>query len=87
MCCKYEVAFKNLHSDKSPWNAHADGRDTPLWEQSIIIDQKKSLYKVKEAPWISWDLQESSKRSVLSQEFKEKKFLKEIVGNKRITAS
>lgn len=78
MCCKYEVALKNLYSDKSPWNAGAAGRDTALWEQSIILletkKKKKSLYKVKEAPWISWDLQESSKRSVLSQEFKEKSF-------------
>ena len=76
MCCKYEVALKNLHSDKSPWNADAAGRDTTLWEQSIILLEikKMSLYKVKEAPWISWDLQESSKRSVLSQEFKEKSF-------------
>ena len=76
MCCKYEVALKNLHSDKSPWNTDAAGRDTTLWEQSIILLEikKMSLYKVKEAPWISWDLQESSKRSVLSQEFKEKSF-------------
>lgn len=78
MCYKYEVALKNLYSDKSPWNADAAGRDTTLWEQSIILletkKKKKSLYKVKEAPWISWDLQESSKRSVLSQEFKEKSF-------------
>lgn len=43
MCCKYEVALKNLYSDKSPWNAGAAGRDTALLrtEYYIIRDQKK----------------------------------------------
>ena len=44
MCCKYEVALKNLHSDKSPWNADAAGRDTTLWEQSIILLEIKNVF-------------------------------------------